>query len=538
MSEQTWRVAAQPDTDFDDQTWAVERTAWTRHFRNHLEDRLTWAVQYVRQHQHQLHEVASHFASMMALLQQARLQFDSQPAAVELIVTLHPWPVRWGHWVEWEQALRFAIRAAQQSSQADRLAELLEDLASILHYTGRLEEALTICWQAIAVAEQSKDTLYLVSAYGTAATTLKLTGRAPEGIALLNKLEAHEMLQKADRATRLSATAQIKLFQMDFLRAQGRLQEALTCGSEALRCLGQLSTPNQFLSASAQRNCGLVAYAYGHYPQAIEYLQQAQALFNQLGDTFSEALARGNLGLVYWAMGDLNAAETAIRETIQVNERLNAQWRLVKEIGNLAIVHLLRGHLPKALSSVNRHLLLAERIVATNEIKRAIGNRGIIKLHVGLLSEALSDLAEEVAYIIATKGSLEGLVINYANMGRCYSLLGNAALARQFCEQARQLAEQTNADPLRILAFRCLAECQPDRQQSQALLQRAFDLAERLGRRFDVAACLLALAALTTNEAERSRLWQRSAAQLIEMGAEQWLSGCSPASPPHLPLMT
>lgn len=481
--------------------------------------------------------LAPHFDSIIALLQWARRQPDCHDQSLELITALHPWPIRWGRWVAWERELRFAVQLAEQNHHALRLAELLEDWASLLHYMGRLNEALEVCQRAMAAAEVVGDALYFVSAGGTAATTLKSLGRMDEGLALLQALAGHAILITSEPHAQAPALAQLNLFQLDFQRSQGELQAALASGQAAFAHLQQAAAPHQPLWAWAHRNYGLVLYANGNYEEAIHHLEKARGLFQQLGDQPSAALANSNLGLIYWAMGDLSTAERIIQQGIVAVQQFNAQWWVVRETGNLAIVYLLRGQVAQALSCVNQHLALAERMAAVSEIKRATGNRGIIQLHSGAYSAAVQDLMEEIAYLEALGGSREGLLVDYVNLSSCYRALGDEAQALAWATTAYTLAEQANAEPLRMIALRCLAECQPMIEQHLDLLQRALTIAQTLGRRYDEAACLLALVKVTANIREKAVWWAQGCVLLRETGAHAWLSGCSMASPPRLPLL-
>lgn len=527
-------IATQPPQQADE-AWQAECQQWTTHFVRHLHDRLAWTLTYLRQQQTAIHLMSPHVDSLLTLLDWARRQPACHQLFLDMMTALHPWPIRWGHWVAWERKLRFAVQIAEQNSRPSRLAELLEDWAGLLHYMGRLEEALPVCQQAMCAAEAVGDALYFVSAAGTAATTLQSLGRMTEGAALLQMLADHPLLAASE--PNALALAQLKLFQLDFQRSQGQVQAALESGATALACLQRTTASHPPLWAWAHRNYGLALYANGDYSAATAHLEKARSLFQNLGDQPSAALVNSNLGLIYWAIGNLSAAERVIQEGITTAQQLNAQWRVVKETGNLAIVYLLRGQVQQARSCVDQHLALAERVAAASEIKRAIGNRGIIQLHAGAYTAALQDLNNEIAYLKAQGGSQEGLLVDYVNVSRCYHSLGDETQAQAWANEAYMLAEATNADPLRMLALRCLAECQPTVEEQIAFLQHALTITQALGRRYDEAACRLALAQVITNPAEREEQWVQGSLLLQETGAAAWLEGHSSQSPPHLPFM-
>ena len=63
-------------------------------------------------------------------------------------------------------------------------------------------------------------------------------------------------------------------------------------------------------------NLGLVAQNQGDYATAKAYLEQALALFRQLGNRLGEANHLSNLGLVVFAQGDYRGAKIYLEQAL------------------------------------------------------------------------------------------------------------------------------------------------------------------------------------------------------------------------------
>ncbi len=131
-------------------TVGIDTRRWRQHFQNHLQNRLTWAAAYVRQHTPAQNE--RHARSFLTLLQQARAFRELNELAVTLIAILHPWPLRWGEWDLWELELRFAAQVSADLGRPLAQAEFLTYLAERLTTRGQLTEAAEIAQRALALA--------------------------------------------------------------------------------------------------------------------------------------------------------------------------------------------------------------------------------------------------------------------------------------------------------------------------------------------------------------------------------------------------
>jgi len=72
--------------------------------------------------------------------------------------------------------------------------------------------------------------------------------------------------------------------------------------------------------AEMQTNIGLVHRALGEHQQALDMMQGALAIFQELGDSIRAAKVLGNMGGVYVALGDKEQAYNCYRQAADVFE--------------------------------------------------------------------------------------------------------------------------------------------------------------------------------------------------------------------------
>ncbi|MDZ4764749.1 MAG: tetratricopeptide repeat protein [Chloroflexota bacterium] len=106
----------------------------------------------------------------------------------------------------------------------------------------------------------------------------------------------------------------IKLFkQKEYEAAARSFQEA----SDAYNAAGQRD-----MAAEMMTNIGLVNRALGENQQALDVMNQALTVFQELNDVLRAAKVLGNMGGVYMALGDREQAYNAYRHAADVFQEL------------------------------------------------------------------------------------------------------------------------------------------------------------------------------------------------------------------------
>jgi tetratricopeptide (TPR) repeat protein len=509
--------------------WGRERARWRDYYRQQLAGRLDWAVDYVRGSRPS--ELRAHLGSLLTLLRRARPHPHLYPRMVALIVALHPWPLRWLRWEAWEREIRFAIQV-YADLHPQRQAEFQSYLAKLLFDTGRLDEALTVGAAALAQARAYGTVKPLALAGCTVVQTLLQYGRSDEArrklCALLAEVSAADSVSQRERTL---ALARLRLQQLVFLRRDDCLDEAVIQAGQIIAQLEALPSADEHLIAMAHRERSTMAWAAGHYAEAVREIQRAIQMSADLGDEFAEANARGNLGLIYYTMTEFDRAEEEIRRLIMMAERLNARWHLTYAVDYLAVIYLMRGELDRAARTFDHAVDLVQSLGDLKSAHRIQSNRAVAWLYQGEYEAAIPDL--EADFDFSEEQNLSGAVVmDCICLSLCYQGLGQEEQAIRLAERAWEVAQRLGKPVFQALALRCLAEHRP--AQRFDLLERALTLARKAHRPLDEAACLLSLAGLTEDEDERRRLWQRGVRILARIGATAWLAGASPRDPPRI----
>jgi tetratricopeptide (TPR) repeat protein len=106
----------------------------------------------------------------------------------------------------------------------------------------------------------------------------------------------------------------VKLFQQKDYEAAAQVFHQAQQGYEAA---GQKD-----MAAEMQTNLGLVHRALGENQQALDAMQSALNVFQELNDTRRVAMVMGNLGGVYVALGDKEQAYNCYRQAADIFQEL------------------------------------------------------------------------------------------------------------------------------------------------------------------------------------------------------------------------
>ncbi len=526
-------TAVSPHAPEPSSTPAPDKAYWTAHYHTYLRERLAWARDYIRQQPPS--EIAAHFPSFITLLRQARRFPDLHLLCAEVIAALHPHPQYWGHWAAWETELRFAAAVFAQHQQPRRQAEFSGYLVDLLQQTGRYVEARALGEAALDLARTTCALIPQAQITSSLATVLRSQGQTSAAAALIQTAKADIM--EAPCVTpreQALAGAALSLAETTVFRTQGDLPQAIALVNQALDALLPFETEESHWLALIHNHRGLLRWAAGEYTGAAADMERALDLFRAVGDLYAEAESYGILGLIYWSLSDYARAEDAIRRDIAFNDRLGAWWHQVRDVGNLALVYLGRRELDTALVHLAHQETLSLQLGDESELARCRANRGAVYLCQGDYAAGAQELETAMSYYHAHHVRTEDILSDILNQARCYAYLGDPERARQMAQDALDSATCANADVLRGLALRCLADYTPSPEREQYLYE-SLDIARRHRRRLDEADCLLALAHTAATPVEQTRLWEQGAAILHEIGAALWLEGAAPEQPPRMP---
>ena len=516
--------------------WEGEKQQWSSYYSDHLKHRLEWMVHFIQQQEGNLSPLESRMGSLLALIQEAHLQPSAHPQAIELISSLHPWPLRWEYWEAWEYEIRFAIQYFEKFNYPDQQTTFQIYLCDLLEKSGRIDEALEASRKALELARAQNHFLNIAIAGGSVVSMLTASGEIQKAETLLAELgkEIRSASPPLTDEDQVIAESHLVVQEMKSLHRQGKAADAVHIANKTMGRLDGIQKVDRNLIISIYKERGNIRLLFGDYPGAAKDLEQTILLLSREGDKRAETFTRSELGNVYLNMSNFDQAETAFRDSIATCERINARWQLISEIGNLAVVYLSRGLLQQALTYVNSQIELAQHADHLEEYHRALSNRANINICLKRYSLAIKDINESAEWFKSQKIHSAVIVSNF-RLGMSYEGLGDRNKAQAFIEDSYEQTLSFNIPSLQIFGRRCLANYYP-MDKAKILLYQALLLAQKFSRRLDEAGCLLALAQHSESQLQQLQLLKDGKTILQEIGATAWLDIREQEIPPLITL--
>jgi tetratricopeptide (TPR) repeat protein len=196
----------------------------------------------------------------------------------------------------------------------------------------------------------------------------------------------------------------------------GRYAEALVVHTHALR-----AAVNRGDRAAAHANLGIVLWRLGRYQEAARELDEALALYRELGDRGGEARALSNLGIVDERQGRYDSAAGYQARALAIYREVGDALGEVHTHGNLGIVDERQGRYDSAIEHLRRALALCRRAGYRSGEAYTLLNLG----HVHLRTEQHGEAAEHFDRALAQFREIGD------SRGECYALTGLGDVERR-----------------------------------------------------------------------------------------------------------
>jgi serine/threonine protein kinase/tetratricopeptide (TPR) repeat protein len=204
---------------------------------------------------------------------------------------------------EWEKVIEFGYKSLEQANQQDAWREMEK-------YAQWIEEAVGIINESPSEYAPVNEELY-------AETRLKYC----VALLRLGKLElagerANEVLKIGQRCQnqRLVAQAKSRICELGWF--QGFFAEAVRIGQEGLNLATQLD--DVALQMQLHFHLGLCSWRIKPMSEALEHLQQASLLAQQVNDKRSLAISKGFYAMVLHCQGNWQRGRTELAEAFQI----------------------------------------------------------------------------------------------------------------------------------------------------------------------------------------------------------------------------
>ncbi|MFZ0889296.1 MAG: tetratricopeptide repeat protein [Candidatus Binataceae bacterium] len=140
----------------------------------------------------------------------------------------------------------------------------------------------------------------------------------------------------------------------------------------------------------ALANLGIAYYSLGDYRRAIKFHEQALAIAREIGDRRGESSALGTLGSAYYSVGEYRRAAEFDEQHLAIAREIGDRRGEGAALGNLGLAHHSLGDHRRAIEFYERQLAIAREIGDRQGEANALFNSA-------LALAALSDRAEAIA---------------------------------------------------------------------------------------------------------------------------------------------
>ncbi|MGW2965225.1 AfsR/SARP family transcriptional regulator [Streptomyces sp. NPDC001220] len=225
--------------------------------------------------------------------------------------------VLWGffylrsHTHDWADTARAGLAAARADDDRWGEAQGLADLAAALRHSGRLDEAIDHCYQAMVAFRELGDADGRVAAVTNLGDAYLQSGQLGRAVEYIRRGLAIERVIG-------SAWGQgISLCNLgDVYQRLGRFDEAVGCLEQALDLLR--ANGNRWVEGVTLDILGTAHRRLHRYDDAIEYYHQALKTHRDIGNRWGEGHTLGNLGDAQLAAGEPEAARDSWRQALAI----------------------------------------------------------------------------------------------------------------------------------------------------------------------------------------------------------------------------
>lgn len=219
------------------------------------------------------------------------------------------------------------------------------------------------------------------------------------------------------------------------LFAMGSVKQAETKGPEAINYYEQaLAIFKEFkdikVIASMYNNIGLAYFAIGDYPKALTNYSDAIKLYKQDNNLQGEAASLGNIGMVYYNDGNYEKSFEYDSLAMLLDQKTNNQIGIAIHLGNMGNAYMFRASvykskgMTKEMESMYKRAL--EYLTFSYEVNEKINNKENMALQIGNMANLyydMGDIKKTIEYydkalkICEETDNKIGMSRQYGNMG-------------------------------------------------------------------------------------------------------------------------
>jgi tetratricopeptide (TPR) repeat protein len=203
-------------------------------------------------------------------------------------------------------------------------------------------------------------------------------------------------------------------------------------------CSQILGKVNDEVDDICLNSLGLAHRALGNYQKAIECHKQQLKLAPA---PESQASSLTNLGNIYGSLRQYTVAMEFYEQALAIFLTLSNEKGYGKILGNIGVIYRLQENYEQAIESHRQHLEIAHNIDDRQGIANAIENLGIVYYFLGDYQKAAENMQWSLS-IARKTGNRRNKASTLGSLGNVYSALQNHSLARDLYQQQLELSHE------------------------------------------------------------------------------------------------
>lgn len=237
--------------------------------------------------------------------------------------------------------------------------------------------------------------------------------------------------------------------------------------------------------ADALYNLGSAYEKKGELSVAIDYLENAYKLYEELENKKKIALTLYEIGGVKWTNGDYKDAIGYYQNSMTLEIELGNKIREAVCLTRIAFSYYQQGQYSTAMRIVQQSLKISEEIDDDPGIAWCMGALGVFYSKQGNMEKALEYYLRALE-INERNQDLENLSFTLKNIGNYYSELNDFEKALDFIEQSLVISEKINnkrSSSLSLIALGTILNKQGRSEKAMEYYQRGLTLAREIGNK-------------------------------------------------------
>ena len=247
-----------------------------------------------------------------------------------------------------------------------------------------------------------------------------------------------------DGTTNLLPLVKVLLHKGEIHLLTGRWPEAEAAFTTALHLATQTGASGY--QAEAQTALSNLLQRRGDNQKALNYQQQALALYEATSDGRGIAHSLNQLGVIYRNLGEYEQALNHHKQALQLSRHTDERASIARNLGSMAIVHEAQGAYEQSLACYREAWHISQEMGDPLAVAVYTGNMGNVYWYQGQYEQALT-FYRQALQVNQEIGHKRGMAIRLGNMGSTYRKLGNYEQALACYRQAllidRELGRKT-----------------------------------------------------------------------------------------------